>query len=210
MVIPELIRLLTAGGMSFDDAVAQVEKTCAYTNHTNSGRGTGKVADGISADGGARAGAHHPGAGPPRPAAQRRPAVAIIDQWDRVHMAHMDIHYGHSVNGVAALHTEILKTSELKPFCDLYPEKFQQTRQTASPSGAGCRPATRRWPAGSPLASGTAGPGTPPAWKQLLGLCRGTRTALPRCWKSNSTTNAACQRLLAQRQGVQVDEKLHL
>src|SRR5699024_11869749 len=50
--------------------------------------------------------------------------VAIIDGDNRVHMAHMDIHFGHSVNGVAALHTEILKKSELKPFYDLYPEKF--------------------------------------------------------------------------------------
>src|SRR5699024_3404664 len=50
--------------------------------------------------------------------------VAILDEGGRVHMAHMDIHYGHSVNGVAALHTEILKTTELKHFYDLYPEKF--------------------------------------------------------------------------------------
>ena len=52
------------------------------------------------------------------------PAVQIIDESGRVHMAHMDIHYGYSVNGVAALHTEILKNSELKAFYDLYPEKF--------------------------------------------------------------------------------------
>ena len=52
------------------------------------------------------------------------PAVQIIDENDRVHMAHMDIHYGYSVNGVAALHTEILKNSELKAFYDIYPEKF--------------------------------------------------------------------------------------
>ena len=52
------------------------------------------------------------------------PKVAIIDDQNRVHMAHMDIHYGYSVNGVAALHTDILKHSELKPFYDIYPEKF--------------------------------------------------------------------------------------
>ena len=52
------------------------------------------------------------------------PRVAIIDEDDRVHMAHIDIHFGYSVNGVAALHTEILKESELRPFYDLYPEKF--------------------------------------------------------------------------------------
>ena len=50
--------------------------------------------------------------------------VYIIDEMDRVHMAHIDIHYGYAVNGVAALHTEILKESELKPFYDIYPEKF--------------------------------------------------------------------------------------
>ena len=50
--------------------------------------------------------------------------VAIIDKDERVHMAHIDIHYGYAVNGVAALHTEILKESELKPFYDIYPEKF--------------------------------------------------------------------------------------
>ena len=52
------------------------------------------------------------------------PSVAIIDEQDRVHMAHMDIHYGYSVNGVAALHTDILKESELKNFYEIYPEKF--------------------------------------------------------------------------------------
>ncbi len=50
--------------------------------------------------------------------------VQIIDEWNRVHMAQMDMHYGFSVNGVAALHTEILKNAELKPFYDIYPEKF--------------------------------------------------------------------------------------
>ena len=52
------------------------------------------------------------------------PRVAVIDEQDRVHMAHIDIHFGYSINGVAALHTDILKQSELKPFYDLYPEKF--------------------------------------------------------------------------------------
>ena len=124
MVIPELIRLLTAGGMSMDDAVAQVERTCAYTNHTILAEALEKwpldyiqtVAPQLvpiirQLDERARQ----------RSGDSR---VAILDEWGRVHMAHMDIHYGHSVNGVAALHTEILKNSELKPFYDLYPEKF--------------------------------------------------------------------------------------
>ena len=147
MVIPELIRLLTAGGMSFDDAVAQVEKTCAYTNHTILAEALEKwpmeylqtVA---------------PGLVPIIRELDRRarlrsddPRVAIIDQWDRVHMAHMDIHYGHSVNGVAALHTEILKTSELKPFCDLYPEKFNNKTNgvTFRRWLQACDPALARW-----------------------------------------------------------------
>ena len=124
MVIPELIRLLTERGLTFDQAVEQVEKTCAYTNHTILAEALEKwpldyiqtVAPQIvpiirELDQRAR---QRSGNG----------RVAILDDGGRVHMAHMDIHYGHSVNGVAALHTEILKSSELKPFYDLYPEKF--------------------------------------------------------------------------------------
>lgn len=124
MVIPELIRLLTARGLSMDDAVAQVEAACAYTNHTILAEALEKwpldfietVAPQLvpilrELDARARA-------------RSEDGRVAIIDGDNRVHMAHMDIHFGHSVNGVAALHTEILKKSELKPFYDLYPEKF--------------------------------------------------------------------------------------
>ena len=124
MVIPELIRLLTERGIDFDEAVEIVKKTCAYTNHTILAEALEKwpiaylkevvpqlvpiieiLDDRIRrkfADG----------------------EVAVIDSNDLVHMAHMDIHYGFSVNGVAYLHTEILKKSELKKFYDLYPEKF--------------------------------------------------------------------------------------
>ncbi|WP_294527419.1 glycogen/starch/alpha-glucan phosphorylase [uncultured Allofournierella sp.] len=124
MIIPELIRLLTAEGMSMDDAIREVSLTCAYTNHTILAEALekwpmdfmrkavpqlvpiieelDKRAKQVSAD----------------------PRVAILDDQDRVHMAHIDIHYGYSVNGVAALHTEILKESELRPFYELYPEKF--------------------------------------------------------------------------------------
>ena len=124
MVIPELIRLLTGRGLTFDEAVEQVEQTCAYTNHTILAEALEKwpldylqtVAPQIvpiirELDSRARQ----------RSSDSR---VAILDDAGRVHMAHMDIHYGHSVNGVAALHTEILKNSELKPFYDLYPAKF--------------------------------------------------------------------------------------
>ncbi len=124
MVIPELIRLLTTEGIDFNEAVEIVSKTCAYTNHTIlaealekwpiaylekvcpqivgiirelDNRVRGKFSD---------------------------PSVYIIDDSGRVHMAHMDIHYGYSVNGVAYLHTEILKNTELNNFYKIYPEKF--------------------------------------------------------------------------------------
>ena len=124
MVIPEMIRLLTARGLSMDEAVSQVSRACAYTNHTILAealekwpvsfiervapqlvpiiRELDRRAREISSD----------------------PTVAILDSNGLVHMAHMDIHYGCSVNGVAALHTEILKKAELKAFYDLYPDKF--------------------------------------------------------------------------------------
>lgn len=124
MVIPELIRLLTAKGMSFDDALVQVRHTCAYTNHTILSEALEKwplpflekVAPQlvpVIQELDRRIKVAHPD-----------PHVAIIDDQNRVHMAHLDIHCGYSVNGVAALHTEILKNSELKPFYDLYPDKF--------------------------------------------------------------------------------------
>ncbi len=127
MVIPELVRLLTARGLSMDEAVAQVSRTCAYTNHTILAEALEKwpltfiekVAPQlvpIIRELDARAKAAH-----------SDPRVAIIQGGagrEVVHMAHMDIHYGYSVNGVAALHTDILKNSELKPFADIYPAKF--------------------------------------------------------------------------------------
>ena len=124
MVIPELIRLLTQRGMSFDDALDQVKRTCAYTNHTILAEALEKwplsfietVAPQLAPiilELDRRIKKAHPD-----------PKVAIIDDKKLVHMAHMDIHCGFSVNGVAYLHTEILKNSELKPFYDLYPEKF--------------------------------------------------------------------------------------
>ena len=124
MVIPELIRLLIAKGISTDEAVEIVTKTCAYTNHTILAEALEKwpidyleeVVPNlmpIIRDLDARVKAKY-----------SDPKVQIIDDQNRVHMAHMDIHYGYSVNGVAALHTEILEKSELKAFYDIYPEKF--------------------------------------------------------------------------------------
>lgn len=124
MVIPELIRLLTGKGLSFDDAFEQVRRTCAYTNHTI-------LAEALEKWPLAFIEKVAPQLVPVIQELDRRmkqahpdPRVAIIDGQGRVHMAHMDIHCGYSVNGVAALHTEILKNSELKPFYDIYPEKF--------------------------------------------------------------------------------------
>lgn len=125
MIIPELIRILVNDkAFTMDEAIEVVSRTCAYTNHTIlaealekwplsylekvvpqlvpiikelSARVTRKYSD---------------------------PRVQIIDKDGRVHMAHMDIHYGFSVNGVAAIHTEILKETELHPFYEIYPEKF--------------------------------------------------------------------------------------
>ena len=125
MVIPELIRLLTWDeGFTIDDAIKVVSKTCAYTNHTILAEALEKwpldylnrvvpqlvpIIKELSA----------------RIAKTNKdPKIQIIDADKRVHMAHIDIHYGYSVNGVAAIHTDILKQSELNAFYKLYPEKF--------------------------------------------------------------------------------------
>ena len=125
MVIPELIRILTEQkGFDMDSAIDVVSKTCAYTNHT------------ILAEALEKWPVYYlekvvPQLVPIIRELDRRvrdkfsdERVYIIDNKERVHMAHIDIHYGYAVNGVAALHTEILKDSELKPFYDIYPEKF--------------------------------------------------------------------------------------
>ncbi|MFR0075586.1 MAG: glycogen/starch/alpha-glucan phosphorylase [Blautia caecimuris] len=124
MVIPELIRLLMEKGFNMDTAVDVVRKTCAYTNHTI-------LAEALEKWPVAYLEKVVPHLMPVIRELDARvrkdysdERVAIIDKDDRVHMAHIDIHYGYAVNGVAALHTEILKESELKPFYDIYPEKF--------------------------------------------------------------------------------------
>lgn len=124
MVIPELIRLLGEKGIGMDEAIEIVTKTCAYTNHTI-------LAEALEKWPIAYLEKVVPQLMPIITELDNRvkakyddPKVAIIDDQNRVHMAHMDIHYGYSVNGVAALHTDILKDVELKPFYDIYPEKF--------------------------------------------------------------------------------------
>ena len=124
MVIPEMIRLLTERGISLDEAINIVKNMTAYTNHTILAEALEKWPLDFLEE-------VVPHLVPIIKELDKRvkaeyadPAVQIIDEHDRVHMAHMDIHYGYSVNGVAALHTEILKNSELKAFYDIYPEKF--------------------------------------------------------------------------------------
>ncbi|MDO4333455.1 MAG: glycogen/starch/alpha-glucan phosphorylase [Eubacteriales bacterium] len=125
MIIPELIRILVHDkAFTMDEAIEVVSKTCAYTNHTILAEALEKwplaylekvvpqlvpiikeLSDRVAAK-------------------YDDPKVQIIDESGRVHMAHMDIHYGFSVNGVAAIHTEILKNTELNAFYKIYPEKF--------------------------------------------------------------------------------------
>lgn len=124
MVIPELIRLLVEKGIDIDDAIEIVTNVCAYTNHTILAEALEKWSiDYLK-----------------KVVPQLIPIieilddkvrrkfdnekVAIIDRNDTVHMAHIDIHYSHSVNGVAKLHTDILKENELHHFFEIYPEKF--------------------------------------------------------------------------------------
>lgn len=124
MVIPELVRLLCERGVPFEEAAEIVERTCAYTNHTILAEALEtwpmsyleQVAPKIV------------------PVIRRldalarersdEPSVAIVDQGDVVHMANLDVHFSHAVNGVAALHTKILVESEMRPLAELYPEKF--------------------------------------------------------------------------------------
>lgn len=124
MVIPELINRLVLEGIDLHEAIDIVSKTCAYTNHTILAEALEKwhledlkqvvpqlipTIQELNAIAKSRS---------------DNKAVQIIDEHNLVHMAHMDIHFGYSINGVASLHTKILKNSELKAFYELYPEKF--------------------------------------------------------------------------------------
>ena len=124
LVIPEMVRLLMERGLGFEEAAGVVERSCAYTNHTILAEALEtwpmgaieRVAPGVA------------------PIVRRLDAlartrcadeaVAVIAASDVAHMANMDVHFSHAVNGVAALHTQILVTSEMRPFAELYPHKF--------------------------------------------------------------------------------------
>ena len=124
LVIPEMVRLLMERGLGFEEAAGVVERSCAYTNHTILAEALEtwpmgaieRVAPGVA------------------PIVRRLDALArtrcadeavgVIDASDVAHMANMDVHFSHAVNGVAALHTQILVTSEMRPLAELYPHKF--------------------------------------------------------------------------------------
>lgn len=205
MVIPEMIRLLMAEGLSADDAIEQVSHTCAYTNHTILAEALEKwpvryieqVAPQLlpiirELDQRARQRAADP-------------RVAIIDAENRIHMAHMDIHFGYSVNGVAALHTEILKNSELKPFYGLYPEKFNNKTNGIT---------LRRWleicnPQLAALITECIGDGwkTNPAELEKLMAFRQDKAVLHRLLQIKDANKTALAEALRERQNVQIQER---
>ncbi len=124
MVIPELVRLLGERGIDFDEAIAIITKVCGYTNHTI-------LAEALETWPSSYLERAVPQLMPIIRKLDERvrstyeePFVQIVDEWGNVHMANIDIHFSHSVNGVAALHTNILKNTELAPFNKIYPEKF--------------------------------------------------------------------------------------
>ncbi|MDD2213413.1 MAG: glycogen/starch/alpha-glucan phosphorylase [Oscillospiraceae bacterium] len=158
MIIPELVRRLTESGLDFATAAKLVSRTCAYTNHTILAEALEKwpLADlkeavpqlvPVIQQLADRAAQQFPD-----------PDTAMIDAAGQVHMARMDIHYGFSVNGVAALHTEILKKQELKAFYDIYPQKFNNKTNGIS---------FRRWlQAANPRLADFITQKIGPAWQQ--------------------------------------------
>ena len=124
MVIPELIRLLVEKGIEMDEAIEIVSKTCAYTNHTILAEALEKWPIEYLE----KAVPHLVPIIKVLDEKVRKEyddeSLYIIDKNDNVHMAHIDIHYTFSVNGVASLHTDILKNNELNNFYEIYPEKF--------------------------------------------------------------------------------------
>lgn len=204
MVIPELIRLLMERGILMDEAIEIVSKTCAYTNHT------------ILAEALEKWPIHFLEKAVP----QLLPiiyelnsrivkkyddkSVAIIDDNKLVHMAHMDIHYGYSVNGVAYLHTEILKDSELNNFYKIYPEKFNNKTNGIT---------FRRWLLHcnhelSEMIESLIGPGFKKDATELekLGAYVNDEAVLQRLLDVKSARKAELKNYLAKTQGIELDE----
>ena len=204
MVIPELIRLLMERGILMDEAIDIVSKTCAYTNHT------------ILAEALEKWPMHFLEKAVP----QLLPIIyelnsrvvrkfddaslAIIDDEKRVHMAHMDIHYGYSVNGVAYLHTEILKNSELNNFYKIYPNKFNNKTNGIT---------FRRWLLHSnhelaEFIESLIGPGFKKNADELekLGAYVNDEEVLKKLLDIKSTRKKALKEYLKETQGIEVDD----
>ena len=204
MVIPEMIRLLMERGILMDEAIDIVSKTCAYTNHT------------ILAEALEKWPIHFLEKAVP----QLLPiiyelnsrvvkkyddkSVAIIDDEKRVHMAHMDIHYGYSVNGVAYLHTEILKNTELNNFYKLYPEKFNNKTNGIT---------FRRWllhcdPEMTEFITSLIGPGFKKNAEELekLGAYVNDEEVLKKLLAVKGTRKTELKNYLAKTQGIELDD----
>ena len=204
MVIPEMIRLLMERGILMDEAIDIVSKTCAYTNHT------------ILAEALEKWPIHFLEKAVP----QLLPiiyelnsrvtkkyddkSVAIIDDEKRVHMAHMDIHYGYSVNGVAYLHTEILKNTELNNFYKIYPEKFNNKTNGI---------AFRRWllhcdPEMTEFITSLIGPGFKKNAEELekLGAYVNDEEVLKKLLAVKGTRKTELKNYLAKTQGIELDD----
>ncbi|MBQ5755549.1 MAG: glycogen/starch/alpha-glucan family phosphorylase [Oscillospiraceae bacterium] len=203
LIIPELIRLLEKEGIPFEEAVEIVSNTCAYTNHTILAEALETwpmdyleqvvpqllpIIQQLDALARTRTGDE---------------SLAIIDRDDRVHMAHMDIHFTHSVNGVAALHTQILKESELAGFDKLYPGKFNNKTNGVT---------FRRWllacnPALTSLLEETIGPGfkeNADELEKLLPLADDP-ALLNRLMAVKAENKEALARWLKEKQGIQLN-----
>ena len=204
MVIPEMIRLLMERGILMDEAIDIVSKTCAYTNHT------------ILAEALEKWPIHFLEKAVP----QLLPiiyelnsrvtkkyddrSVAIIDDEKRVHMAHMDIHYGYSVNGVAYLHTEILKNTELNNFYRIYPEKFNNKTNCIT---------FRRWllhcdPEMTEFITSLIGPGFKKNAEELekLGAYVNDEEVLKKLLAVKGTRKTELKNYLAKTPGIELDD----
>ena len=204
MVIPEMIRLLMERGILMDEAIDIVSKTCAYTNHT------------ILAEALEKWPIHFLEKAVP----QLLPiiyelnsrvtkkyddkSVAIIDDEKRVHMAHMDIHYGYSVNGVAYLHTEILKNTELNNFYRIYPEKFNNKTNGIT---------FRRWllhcdPEMTEFITSLIGPGFKKNSEELekLGAYVNDEEVLKKLLAVKGTRKTELKNYLVKTQGIELDD----
>ena len=204
MVIPEMIRLLMERGILMDEAIDIVSKTCAYTNHT------------ILAEALEKWPIHFLEKAVP----QLLPiiyelnsrvvkkyddkSVAIIDDEKRIHMAHMDIHYGYSVNGVAYLHTEILKNTELNNFYRIYPEKFNNKTNGIT---------FRRWllhcdPEMTEFITSLIGPGFKKNSEELekLGAYVNDEEVLKKLLAVKGTRKTELKNYLAKTQGIELDD----